>query len=126
PVVSVQATSENRPTYADHAHNILLTFAAEEGVPAALFLVALSIHLGFVTSRARRRLTRARRPADAAVVSGLAAALLAVMGQGLVDYTLRNSVILTTVFLVIGLLAAMGRLADQAPLGALGTTTVAP
>ncbi|MDP8991945.1 MAG: O-antigen ligase family protein, partial [Actinomycetota bacterium] len=55
PVVSGQATSETGTAFADHAHNILLTVAAETGLPAAAFFVGLVVHVGAVARRAARR-----------------------------------------------------------------------
>jgi putative inorganic carbon (HCO3(-)) transporter len=109
PVASVASTSESRTTYASHAHNLLLTWAAETGLPGAGLLVAFGVHLGVVASRARRAAQRGRRWHDVGVVAGVGAALVAVAGQGLVDYTLRNSVLLVTVFGLVGVLAAMHR-----------------
>lgn len=104
PVVSTTTTSSNRATSVEHAHNILLTWSSEAGIPAALMLVALSVHVGVLFSRARRRARKRGHRHEAGLMAGLAAALVAVMGQGLVDYTLRNAVVLTTVFMVLGCL----------------------
>ena len=112
-VVSVLATSESRPTFAEHAHNVLLTFAVEEGLPAVALLLAFTAHLALLISRAGRRYRDARRHRDAALLAGLAAALVAVAGQGLVDYTLRNAVVLTSVFFVLGALLRMIELAPS-------------
>ena len=109
PVASMASTSESRTTYASHAHNVLLTWGAEAGVPAIAFIVGLSVHLAVAASRARRAATRAGRRVDAGIVAGLSAALVAVMGQGIVDYTLRNSAIMATVFALVGLLLAAAR-----------------
>lgn len=115
PVSSVAATSKSRTTYAEHAHNIILTWAAETGLPGAGLILALAGHAGWLAWRARRRIGRTGRAADLAVLAGSAAALVAVLGQGLVDYTLRNSVIMVSVFGLIGLLLAAVRVADAGP-----------
>jgi O-antigen ligase len=106
PAASVTATSEARTTYASHAHNLLLTWAAETGLPGAGLIVAFAIHAGLACARARRVLVRSGHTIDVAVLLGLAAALVAVLGQGLVDYTLRNSVLFVACFGLIGALAA--------------------
>ena len=106
PVASVTATSQSRTTYAVHAHNLFLTWGAEAGVPAVLFIGALAFHSAVRASRARRLVVR---PADAAVLAGASAALVAVLGQGMVDYTLRNSAVFVAVFGILGLQAASTR-----------------
>lgn len=108
PVASTRATSESRTTFADHAHNLVLTWGAEDGLPA----VALAVVLGAVLHVRLRRVARVV-PRAAALAAGVAAALVAVAGQGLVDYTLRNAVILTTLFVVLGLAFALDRLASE-------------
>ena len=106
-VASQRATSESRTAFALHAHNLLLTWGAEAGLPAALIILGFAAHLGLLTSQARRRARAAGRVHDAALLAGLAAAMAAVMGQGLLDYTLRNSVVFTAVMGVLGGLLAM-------------------
>jgi len=106
PVVSGRATSESRTAYASHAHNLLLTWGAEAGVPAVALAVGFGVHLHLRT----RRMARSRRlRRDRAVVAGVAAALVGTAGQGLVDYTLHNSVILTVLFALIGAVFALER-----------------
>ena len=68
--------------------------------------LAVTVHL-----RLKRAAARAG-PSEQAILAGVAAALAAVAGQGLVDYTLRNSVILTTVFTLLGCAFALTR-ADE-------------
>jgi O-antigen ligase len=112
PAASVTATSESRTTYASHAHNLFLTWGAETGLPGAGLIVATAVHAGIVASRARRRLSVVKGSwADAAVLAGASAALIAVLGQGLVDYTLRNSVIFVAAFGFLGLQLAAARVA---------------
>jgi O-antigen ligase len=108
PVASTRATSESRTTFADHAHNLFLTWAAEDGIPAALIAVLLGAALAV---RLRRVVQEA--PDSQGAVAGVSAALAAVVGQGTVDYTLRNSVICTTLFLVLGCAFALDRVADE-------------
>lgn len=113
PTVSTTTTSNNRATSAAHAHNILLTWSSEAGVPAALLILALAVHVGILFSRARRRARRIGHHREAALMCGLTAALVAVLGQGLVDYTLRNAVVFTTTFFVLGCLLVVIRWADE-------------
>jgi len=113
-VASERTTSASRRTIAEHAHNILLTWAAEDGLPAAGFILALTVSVTLHLRRAARSLPPSR--ADRSLLAALAAALAAVMGQGLVDYTLRNSVIFTMAFGLLGAaLALAGAVEARAP-----------
>jgi putative inorganic carbon (hco3(-)) transporter len=112
---SARPESEVRSFGAYHAHNALLTVAAEAGLPAAMVLVCLTLSIGVVTLRTVRRLHRHGGIRDAAVVVGLGAALLAVVGQGMVDYTLRHPVLNVLVWAVIGLVLAADRVTVTAP-----------
>jgi uncharacterized membrane protein YedE/YeeE len=98
--------------FAYHAHNIFLTWAAEAGFPAVLAILGFAFALGISSSRVRRRADgdSDEEIAYRALVAGLMAALLALLAQGLVDYTLRNAVIFLTVMTVIGCLLAAVRI----------------
>jgi putative inorganic carbon (hco3(-)) transporter len=109
PVASSRAESEVRTIGAYHAHNVLLTVAAEAGIPVVLLLVGFTLSVGVVALRAIRRLRSWGRPRDAALVACLAAALMMVVGQGVVDFTLRNPIIIVLVWSVVGLLLAADR-----------------
>jgi putative inorganic carbon (HCO3(-)) transporter len=109
PVASSRAESDVRTIGAFHAHNVLLTVAAEAGTPAVLLLVGLTLSVGVTALRAIKRLRSQDRPREAAVVACLAAALMMVVGQGLVDFTLRNPIIIVLVWSVLGLLLAADR-----------------
>jgi hypothetical protein len=76
-------------------------------------LVVLSVHVGLAARRARRRAARFGRHRDVSLLAGLSAALAAVMAQGMVDYTLRHSVVFMAVMAVLGFLLAAIR-AEQA------------
>lgn len=104
PVASVRAASEASSVTPRHAHNILLNWGAETGVPAAVIVVAFAVALGFATRTASRGAKARGDPGDRAIVLGLAAALLSVAGQGTVDYTLSNSVLHILVWGLIGCL----------------------
>ena len=103
PVASSRSASETRTVYASHAHNILLNWTAEVGVPAGLMIVGLAVSLGIVVHRLRRRIA-SRNQKDHVLVAGMAAALVSVVAQGQVDYTLRSSVIFFAIWSVIGAL----------------------
>jgi putative inorganic carbon (hco3(-)) transporter len=114
PVASVTAGSGANTVFAYHAHNILLTWAAESGVPAALLILGFALALATAVARTtRKRGTSPSDVSDRALTAGMAAALIALAAQGLVDFTLRNTVILYAVWGVIGCLLASIHLASE-------------
>ncbi len=98
----------------EHAHNIPLTIAAELGLfgLAALTWVVVGVVRALLT--AARRAPPQRRPLVIAVTAALAAVAL----QGMVDYTLRASVIIGTLFVLIACVVVLSR--DTQPDGAYG------
>lgn len=92
-----------------HAHNALLTVAAEAGIPAAALLVALTLAAGLTLRATVRRLAEARQATEAALIAGLAAALATVVTHGVVDYTLRNGVLFLLAWFLLGLALAAAR-----------------
>lgn len=109
PVVAARSGSETVTFYPQHAHDLLLTFAAEVGLPGVLLAVAFFGSAAGVVRRALRRLTAAGRTRDAALLAGLASAMIAILGQGVIDYSLRSAVIFTTITGVLGCMLAMAR-----------------
>jgi O-antigen ligase len=107
PVVSKQNESSAATVFADHAHNVLLTVAAEAGIPAALCLIGFTITMTVVLRRTVHDLRGSR---DGPLVAGLGAALAVVVGQGLVDFTLRNADIFLLLSVLVGLVLAASRL----------------
>jgi putative inorganic carbon (hco3(-)) transporter len=129
PVASSRAESGVRTIGAFHAHNVLLTVAAESGVPAVVLLIGFTLSVGVVALRTIRRLRAGDRPRDAALVACLAAALTMVVGQGLVDFTLRNPIIVVLVWSVVGLLLAADRVSASPgapPAGGPAATQAGP
>lgn len=114
PVASTRATSESRSTFAVHAHSLLLTWGAEAGLPAVALILGFAGHLAVRVRGVARKARGAGRHRDTQLLIGLGAAGAAVLGQGLVDYTLRNSVVHTAVFLVVGCLLAVLRVEREA------------
>lgn len=103
-VASVRAGSEASTIFAYHAHNVLLTWAAESGIPAAMLLVSFFVAVGFAArGSAKAAIARGAR-ADRAVIAGMAAGLIAVLGQGPVDYTWRNTVVFVAISGMVGAL----------------------
>ena len=116
PAASTRAASGANTVFAYHAHNILLTWAAECGVPAVMLIIGFAVALGGGIRKARRR-ALSDESGDyvgyRALMAGLAAALIALASQGIVDYTLRNAVIFFAVMGVIGCLLASLRLGPE-------------
>ena len=112
PVASTRSASGANTVFAYHAHNIFLTWGAEAGFPAIFAIIGFAVSLGISASRARRRADgdSYEEIAYHALVAGLMAALLALLAQGLVDYTLRNAVIFIAVMAVVGCLLAAIRI----------------
>lgn len=90
-----------RAVGADHAHNVLLTVAAEAGIPAAILLIGFTSHVALTSWR------RARGGGNA-VATCAAMALCGYVGQGLVDFTLRNPMSVTPLYLLVGLALSAG------------------
>jgi hypothetical protein len=113
PLSSVRAASSINSVYAEHAHNIWLTWAAESGLPAAALVTCLMIGVAHAARRARRAAHARRDRRDEALVFGLQAALITVLAQGFVDYTLRNAVVFAAVWTVIGLMLVLRHEAEE-------------
>jgi putative inorganic carbon (HCO3(-)) transporter len=115
PVASVRAGSESSTVSAEHAHNLLLTWAAELGVPGALLLIAFGAALALATAHASRDLRRSGAMRERVLLLGLAAGLIAVTGQCFFDYTLRNAVVHVSLWGFVGALLAYRRAAAGSP-----------
>jgi O-antigen ligase len=96
-----------------HAHDGALTVAAENGIVGLLTALAVIV----LVTRGLLRTIRCTPPVDprlAGTAAGLLAALIGVGASMAVDYTLRNPLVLTTVWLVVGLAVAAARLGEEA------------
>ena len=89
----------------DHAHNIPLTIAAELGLVGLAALVWFVV----VLTRVLVRGYRISRHRERGAVVALAAAFVGLAVQGLVDYTLRASVIVGVIFLLAGCAVVLAR-----------------
>lgn len=110
-----------------HAHNLVLTIAAEQGLLGVAALSAMAVVAVITIRRARRcRHVLSRLPGSAALLAGPAAGLAGMVAEGSVDYPLRNDVLLSLVWLLLGLLAATAMTLTARPAGtysaARGTT----
>lgn len=116
PAVSEESAPRTGETVlAEHAHNALLTVAAEYGLVAVAVLLGLTVALGLRSRRAVVAALRSGRHGDGALHAGLGAALAVVAVHGLVDYPLRNSVGFLLVWAVAGLVVASERLERSPP-----------
>lgn len=106
PVASAASGSLTQTVGAVHAHNVLLTVAAETGIPSAVLLLLFTVLIGLAALRTVRRLPDAR---DRALAAGVAAALAVQIGQGIVDFNFRNPIIPVLMWSLIGILLALRR-----------------
>ena len=108
PVASARSGSEALTVGAVHAHDVLLTVGAEIGLPADAALIAFTLALAWAAWRTRQMLRGSR---DAGMAAGLAAALLAFLVHGIVDYTLRSSALMGLLWVLAALVVACDRIA---------------
>ncbi|NUS73375.1 MAG: O-antigen ligase family protein [Corynebacteriales bacterium] len=114
-VLSAQSPSSVQFYPRQHAHNGILTVLAETGVAGLAPLVGLFATLGWALARGIRQLRRADDQKQLALLAGVLAALVALTGHLMVDYTLRNPTLLLTVWALLGLAIASGRNANDLP-----------
>ncbi|MDQ1654614.1 MAG: hypothetical protein QOI35_3814 [Cryptosporangiaceae bacterium] len=89
-----------------HAHNGLLTVAAEMGSAGVLSVLGLVVTAMLAVRAKGRRLRVTRRWGDLGSLAGAAGAMAALLGHLTVDYPLRNPTLMITVWAVLGLLLA--------------------
>jgi len=111
-VSSRRAGTETSTVSADHAHNLLLNYGAESGLPAVALLLAFVFALGAAVYRGSRAVAQID-PRHRGLIISLGAALFAIFVQGFFDYTLGNPVIRITVWMLIGALLVAVREADR-------------
>jgi putative inorganic carbon (hco3(-)) transporter len=106
PSASARAGSLTGVLGAAHAHSVLLTVATEMGLPASVLVIGLTVAIGLVVLRAMRQLPSAR---DRAIVAGIGSGLFVQVGQGLVDFNLRNPVIFILMWSLVGMVLVTRR-----------------
>lgn len=116
-IASRRAGTQTSTVSADHAHNLLLNYGAETGLPAVGLVLAFVLALGAATYRGVRAVAHID-PRHRGLILSIAAALFAIFVQGFFDYTLGNPVIRITVWMLIGALLVAVREADRARVGA--------
>ena len=109
-VASSRAGSEASTIQAEHAHNLWLNTAAEQGFPADALLAAFVAALVIAGSRVSSRLRYRRAGPERVLTLGVAAALIALLGQEMLDHTLTNPVVRIAAWGLIGCLLAADRL----------------
>jgi putative inorganic carbon (hco3(-)) transporter len=107
-VAATKSASDTQTVAPLHAHNFLMTVAAEIGLPAAALLIGLTLSIGWRVRQAARL-----DPSSGAMTVGLGAALVVLLGQGIVDFTMRNPVIFTFVWSVLGMTLVAVRAVDR-------------
>jgi O-antigen ligase len=110
PVASLRSASRTSTVFAEHAHSIVFTWGAETGVPGLLIVIGFMAALYGAGRRAVRAARKRARQRDRIVITGVAAGLVTVFGHGLLDYTLRNTVISLAVWSMIGAMLAAYRI----------------
>ncbi len=112
PVESQSIDSATRTLEGQHAHNLIITMGAEQGIVG---LVAVAVLVAAIVSAVRtgRRYAVPRRgprprdiPLGAAATLAAMGALISMASAGLVDYPLRNALTRSSAWMLIGLLLA--------------------
>jgi len=111
-IASRRAGTETSTVFADHAHNMLLNYGAESGLPAVGLVLAFVLALGAAARRGARAAGRID-PRHRGLILSIGASLFAIFVQGFFDYTLGNPVIRITVWMLIGALLVAVREADR-------------
>lgn len=113
PVASTRSISTAATVQAEHAHNVLLTTAAETGLLGLLCVLGLTVSCALTVQRAIRRARADQDRMLLGVLGGLGAAMAGLIGEGLVDVTLRNVLVAQTVWVILGLALAGAALSRQ-------------
>jgi putative inorganic carbon (hco3(-)) transporter len=113
PVASVRAGSEASTVAAYHAHNVLLTWGAESGIPAVMLLLGFFFAVAIAARRAAKTAIFRGARRDRAVIAGMVAGLIAVLGQGPFDYTWRNTVVFVAISALVGALLGTSLLLEE-------------
>jgi O-antigen ligase len=121
PVAAERAGSAATSFFPDHAHDLWLTWGAEVGLPAVAIILVLILALGSALRDAGRSAVARGDRRDRAIMAGLGAALVAMLGQGIFDYLLRNAVLWIILWGLLGAILVCAReyrsLLPSAPAG---------
>lgn len=111
--------SQTRTLEGQHAHNLIITIGAEQGLIGVLALTLFIVAVVSATRTARRLITGIHSttpstiPMAAAVTLSSVGALVVILAAGLVDYPLRNALTRSTAWLFVGLALAGQRCLDN-------------
>lgn len=105
-VASERSVGNGATIKASHAHNAYLNIAAELGLPALAFLIALIWSLAMTARRTIGRANSADNKSDAALVAALIAALGANATTGLVNNFFGNAILEPMIWAIVGMLLA--------------------
>jgi O-antigen ligase len=94
------------PTVYEHAHDVVLTVAAETGILGAALFLWFIIEAAATGAQALRRL---RGRPEFGIALGLTASLFGEAVVSTVDYPIGNDVVMATTLLMVGLLIAVAR-----------------
>jgi len=92
-------------SYVDHAHNILLTFAAETGLVGLVLALLFACSVGWAGVRSLRGRHDSRFPLALSLCAALTGLALTSMGE----YPIRTNVIMATVMIEVGALISYAR-----------------
>ena len=123
PVEAQAVSARTRTLEGQHAHNLVVTLGAEQGLVGVLALTLFAVAIVVAVRAARgfaaplgRSVPVAQVPVGAAVTLSAMGAMLVVATAGLVDYPLRNPLTRGYTWLLLGLLLAGERcLPSRAP-----------
>ncbi len=107
PLASARSSDVVASVRPAHAHNVLLTFAAESGLPAVVALLAAIVALG--TGLVRSWSLPGWAVRHRAFVTVLGCAPLVILGHGFLDAPIRNATTLLHTAAVLGLAVAVTR-----------------
>ncbi len=120
---STDVDSLARTVAGEHPHNFWIAIGAEQGIVGLLSVLGMAVAVGLALASSRRHLVargplahggEARRPGTvplgAAITVSASAAIGAFLVSGLVDYPMRNALVRTSVWAMVGLALAGHRL----------------
>ena len=99
--------------YYGHLHNIYLQYAAERGVPTLLIFLWMIAKILWDFARALRR--KLANPEGRFVLHGAIAVIIAILAEGVAEYNLGDSEVLT-MFLAVAAFGYIAREAGAAPI----------
>ncbi|MGH3802088.1 MAG: oligosaccharide flippase family protein, partial [Pseudonocardiaceae bacterium] len=105
--LSAQSGSELQFYPRRHAHNGLLTISAEMGVLGTVTVVGLTGAVALSVRNRARRLRAAKQWRQLGILAATSAGLAGLLGHLIVDYPLRNPMLMITVWAVLGLALAV-------------------